>query len=115
MSAGDILNNVHGVLIQINVVFLILVRTGLHRTHKFVAIIVRDGHSAFHFKDNVVRACVIDRDPALSFKVVGLLGNVPIYLIRFGAASQNHTAHEHHQTGNNTNNTIFHGFTPLPY
>lgn len=115
MSAGDILNNIHGVLVQVNIILLILVRTGLHRTHKFIVIIVRDGHSTFHFKDDVVRTRVIDRDSALSFKVVGLLGNVPIDLIRFGAAAQNRTAHEHHQLCNNTNNTIFHSLTPLPY
>ena len=108
MSASDVLNDIHGVLVQINIVFLILVRTGLHCTHKFVVVIVRDGHSAFHLENNVVGTRVIDRDPALCFKVVSLLGNVPIDLIRFGSATQNHTAHEHHHTCKDTNNTIFH-------
>ena len=83
MGAGDVLHHIHGVVVQVDVILAVGIRADLHRADQLVVIVIRDGHIALGFQNDLVGAGIVDGDLALTLKVICLLGNIGVCLVGF--------------------------------
>ena len=89
MSAGDVLDHIHGIVVQIDVVLAVGIRADLHRADKLVVRVVGNGHIALGFHNHLVGAGIVDGDLALTLEVICLLGDIVVGLFGFtGTATQ---------------------------
>ena len=89
MGAGNVLDHIHGVVVQIDIILAVGIRADLHRADQLVVRVVGDGHVALGLNDDLIGAGVVNGDLALTLKVNGLLGDVVVGLVGLtGTATQ---------------------------
>ena len=89
VGAGDVLDHIHGVVVQIDVVLAIGIGANFHRADQLIVRVVGNGHIALGFQNDFIGAGVVDGDLALTLEVICLLGDVVVGLFGFaGTATQ---------------------------
>lgn len=88
VGAGDVLDHIHGVVVQVDVILAVSVRADFHRADQLVVRVVGDGHIALGFQNNLVGAGIVDGDLALTLKVIRLLGDIGVCLVGFRTTAQ---------------------------
>ena len=88
MGASNVLHHIHGVAVQVDIIFAVGVRADFHSADKLIVGIVGDRHVPLGFHDDLIGAGVVDGDLALALKVIGLFGNIGICFVGFRTAAQ---------------------------
>ena len=73
MRSGDVLDGIHGVIVDVHVVFLVCVCTRLTGDDKLIVRVVGYVHIPFGGKDNLVRPRIVDGYAALALEIFRLL------------------------------------------
>ena len=88
MGASNVLHHIHGVAVQVDIIFAVGVRADFHSADKLIVGIVGDRHVPLGFHDDLIGAGVVDGDLALALEVVRLFRDVGICFVGFRTAAQ---------------------------
>ena len=90
MGAVDVFHHVESVVVEIHIVLLVFRRPDLAGDDQLAGRVVGNVNIAFDVQDDIVRAGIVDRHPALTLKISGLFRNIVIDFFRFGAPGKGH-------------------------